>query len=162
MKTGLVLVGVTILLVGGVLIVLQIGVTIPISLAAQSQSPEESPGSFESRLDEQGAIAVEVTPLTLDTSGEVLTFEVRMNTHSVDLSMDLAALATLTTNTGVTVEATAWEASRGGHHVSGQLTFPGQADGASVLAGAIQITLVLRNVDAASRSLTWTLPSTPS
>jgi len=47
------------------------------------------------RLDEQGAVVFEVTPLNLGTPAETLEFDVAMNTHSVDLSMDLAGLSTL-------------------------------------------------------------------
>lgn len=53
------------------------------------------------RTDEQGAVVIEVTPLNLDSATDTLEFDVSMNTHSVDLSMDLAQLATLTTDTDI-------------------------------------------------------------
>jgi hypothetical protein len=106
-------------------------------------------------VDEQGAVTVEITPLNLDTPGETLDFQISLDTHSVDLSMDLAALATLTTNKGVTVPALAWDAPLGGHHVSGTLSFPAEADGTSVLDGAGTITLRLVEVDAAERVFIW-------
>jgi hypothetical protein len=52
--------------------------------------PGSSGGNELTRLDEQGMVTVEVTPLNLGMPGETLVFEVSMNTHSVDLSMDLA------------------------------------------------------------------------
>jgi hypothetical protein len=76
------------------------------------------------RMDQQGAIIMEVTPLNLGTPAETLDFDVVLNTHSVDLSMDLATLSTLTTDTGITIQATLWDAPRGGHHVEGKLIFP--------------------------------------
>lgn len=106
-------------------------------------------------LDDQGAVSVEITPLNLNNAWESIDFQVAMNTHSVDLSMDLAALATLTTDTGHTVQATLWEAPSGGHHVSGTLSFPVSAEAGSVLDGAKKITLTLVNVDAAERVFVW-------
>ena len=110
-----------------------------------------------SRVDQQGAVVVEVTPRNLDPSAGDLQFDVFMNTHSVDLSMDLASLSTLTTDTGVNLQATLWEAPRGGHHVSGRLVFPAAKDGGSVLDRASKLTLTIRNVDAPIRVFEWDL-----
>ena len=60
-----------------------------------------------------GAVVVEIVPQKLNNPGQTLDFEVRMNTHSVDLSMNLAGLATLTTDTGKTVQAIGWDAPSG-------------------------------------------------
>ena len=86
-----------------------------------------------------------------------LEFEVAMNTHSVDLSMDLSQLATLTTDTGVSVQANGWDAPGGGHHVSGKLSFPATKDGKAILEGATKITITIINVDAPSRTFEWQL-----
>ena len=110
-----------------------------------------------SRLDEQGAVIFEVTPLNLGTPADTLEFDVAMNTHSVDLSMDLAPLATLTTDSGITVQASKWDATPGGHHVDGKLIFPSAQDGISILEGASKLTLTIINVDAASRVFDWEL-----
>jgi hypothetical protein len=94
----------------------------------------------------------------VDQGAATLDFEVAMNTHSVDLSMDLAALATLSTDAGQQVGASAWQAPRGGHHVSGVLSFPAtDGDGNDLLVGASQLTLTVRNLDAAARTFTWNL-----
>ncbi len=109
------------------------------------------------RSDSQGAVVVEIKPLNLDNPADTLLFEVSLNTHSVDLSMDLAALATLTTDTGHTVEAAHWDAPRGGHHVSGTLSFPATWDGAPLLEGASMLTLSIQNLDASLRMFNWNL-----
>ncbi len=111
------------------------------------------------RTDGQGMVIVEVTPLNLSNAADAVTldFDVAMNTHSVDLSMDLTQLATLTTDAGVTVQATKWEATPGGHHVSGKLIFPATKDGKGVLEGASKLTLTILNVDASSRVFEWQL-----
>lgn len=108
------------------------------------------------RVDTQGAIVVEITPLNLDTRSSQLEFEVALNTHSVDLSMDIAMIATLQTETGTTVPATLWEAERGGHHVTGKLIFPAAtADGKPLVEGASKLILTIAGLDAPSRSFEW-------
>lgn len=111
------------------------------------------------RTDGQGMVTVEVTPLNLDNASDTATldFDVAMNTHSVDLSMDLAQLSTLTTDTGVGVQATKWEATPGGHHVRGKLIFPATKDGKGILATAKKLTLTIAKVDAPSRIFEWQL-----
>ena len=109
------------------------------------------------RVDEQGAIVIEITPHNLGASADTLEFNVVMNTHSIDLNMDLATLSTLTTDTGITVQASLWDAPRGGHHVEGQLIFPSMKDGNSILAGASRLTLTIVNLDAPSRVFEWEL-----
>lgn len=107
------------------------------------------------RLDEQGAVAVEIVPLNPNNPGHTLDFRVALNTHSVDLSMDLAAQATLATDTGVEVKATLWDAPLGGHHVSGILSFPAGVDGKAVLEGANRMTITLVDLDAPERVFVW-------
>lgn len=132
-----------------------------IQIASQVQ---EVPGDVEKNtnhetlVDQQGAVTVAVTPLNLETTNvETVTFEVAMDTHSVDLSMDLATLATLTTENGNEVLATEWDAEMGGHHVSGILSFPAVIDGTDLLQGASEIELIIRDVDAAERVFSWQL-----
>ncbi|MFQ5614858.1 MAG: hypothetical protein ACE5GO_00080 [Anaerolineales bacterium] len=114
----------------------------PQAIAAPPQN-DVSLGFQAPQIDEQGAVAVEVTPLNLDAPGATLDFQVSMNTHSVDLSMNLAGLATLTTDTGMTVQAIQWDAPLGGHHVGGTLSFPAEVDGVYVMEGAASLTLTI-------------------
>jgi len=109
------------------------------------------------RMDQQGAVIMEVTPRNLGTPADTLEFDVVMNTHSVDLGMDLAVLATLLTDTGITVQATLWDAPRGGHHVSGKLVFSAVQDGRSILEGTTKLILTVVDVDAPSRIFEWEL-----
>lgn len=119
--------------------------------------PNMSGNKEMTRMDQQGAVVIEITPLNLGTPADTLEFDVSMNTHSVDLSMDLAKLATLTTNTGISIQAVSWDAPRGGHHVSGRLTFLSMQDGKSILDGASKLTLTIINVDVSSRVFEWEL-----
>lgn len=119
--------------------------------------PNTAGTSDMTRMDEQGAVIFEVTPLNLGTPADTVEFDVSMNTHSVDLSMDLAQLATLSTDAGLTVQASKWDATPGGHHVSGKLIFPSMQDTKSILEGASKLTLTIINVDATSRIFEWEL-----
>jgi hypothetical protein len=108
-------------------------------------------------MDDQGAIIFEITPLNLDQSVDTIEFNVVLTTHSIDLSLDLAATATLSTDPGVSVNSTLWDAPRGGHHVEGKLIFPATKDGQSILDGATKLTLTITNVDAPTRIFEWEL-----
>ena len=128
-----------------------------VEISPTAQLPQQSAAQELTRTDTQGAITVEATPLTLNDPGDTLTFEIGLTTHSVDLSMDLATLATLTTDNGHTVQAALWDAPLGGHHVSGMLSFPASVDGTPVLDGATTLTLTIANLDAPERTFTWEL-----
>ncbi|MDP1548294.1 MAG: hypothetical protein Q8L87_19950 [Anaerolineales bacterium] len=120
----------------------------------ESISPEFDPAT---RMDDQGAIIFEVTPLNLDQTGESLEFNIVLTTHSIDLSMDLATTATLTTDTGVSVTSTLWDAPRGGHHVEGKLIFPATLNGTSILDSATKLTITITDVDVPTRIFEWEL-----
>lgn len=107
--------------------------------------------------DSQGAVTVIVKPLDLNSSPDTLSFEVSLDTHSIDLSMDLAALATLTTDTGMSVQAVGWDAPLGGHHVSGTLSFPASVESKPILEGASKLTLTIKDVDVPERIFAWDL-----
>lgn len=111
------------------------------------------------RTDAQGMVELAVSPANLFNPGDTLDFEISMNTHSVDLSMDLAALATLTTDTGKTAQALKWDGPRGGHHVSGKLVFPAKVNGNALLDGAKRLTLTIKDIDAPERAFVWELGS---
>jgi hypothetical protein len=111
----------------------------------------------QAQQDDQGQVEVAVTPLNLGSHNETLDFDVVMDTHSIDLSMDLAALATLRTDTGFTVNAIAWSAPAGGHHVAGALQFPAVVDDVHILDDVSRLTLTIRDVDAPERTFTWNL-----
>jgi len=127
----------------------------PMQALPAGVDPFAPPAGDLVRLDQQGAVMVEVTPLNLGRAANQIEFSVAMNTHSVDLSMDLAALATLTTDTGISEQAASWDGPRGGHHVVGTLVFAGTAQGRSILYGASKLTLTIVDVDAAARTFEW-------
>jgi len=131
----------------------------PIRTPPPTATPDSPPGpqarAYEPQTDSQGAVVFEITPLDLSANSETLEFEVVMNTHSVDLSWDLAAQAVLRTDTGREVSGLSWPVG-GGHHYTAILTFPGRtSDGGALLDGANSITMTLRATDVAERVFTW-------
>jgi len=91
-----------------------------------------------------GGVRIEVT--WLDPSalakGEAISFEVRMNTHTVDLDeYDLLKLALLRNDKGKVFKPKAWESPQGGgHHRSGVLVFP------KLDPGSRSLELIIRDV----------------
>jgi len=85
-------------------------------------------------------------------------FDVKLDTHSVDLdALDLSN-ATLGNDRGETLAARPWTAPKGGHHREGELTFDG--DTSSFLTGAKWIELVITGVgDLPERALRWEVGS---
>jgi hypothetical protein len=132
-------------------------VTVSPTVSAPQPSNDANVSADLTRSDQQGSVSLEVTPLNLSAPADQLEFDVAMSTHSVELSMDLATRSTLTTDTGITVQATLWDAPRGGHHVEGKLIFPSTQDGKSILDGAGKLTLTITDVDAPSRVFEWDL-----
>lgn len=83
-------------------------------------------------------------------------FDIKLDTHSVDLdALDLAT-AVLRNDRGEALPAQPWTAPKGGHHREGALTFQGAA--VPFFAGAKWIELVLSGVgDIPERTLRWDL-----
>lgn len=134
--------------------------TQPSAPADQSPSNTSIPVAGSSdlvRTDSQGMVTVKTTPINLDKAGDTLKFDVVMDTHSVELSMDLTTIASLTTDTGLTIQASKWDAPSGGHHAEGMLSFPAMKDGKSILDGAKKLTLTITGIDNATRTFTWDL-----
>jgi hypothetical protein len=127
----------------------------PIVLEAQVEQGDIAWSDLSPREDLQGAVSVEITPVNLNNPDDTLLFDIALNTHSVDLSMDLASLSTLVTDNGLSIPGALWDAPVGGHHVSGVLSFLITESDNSLLTEANQLSLVVRDLDAAERVFTW-------
>lgn len=125
--------------------------TAPTQPAAKVAQPDFPSGDL-TRTNEGGAVTLAVKPLNLGSGASNLDFEVDMNTHSVDLGVDLKALSVLKTDAGVEIAPLAYQGGSG-HHVSARLSFP-----ADKLAGAKKLTLVIRNLAGIpERTFSWNL-----
>jgi hypothetical protein len=85
-------------------------------------------------------------------------FDVKLDTHSVDLdALDLSD-AILSNDRGEIMSAQPWAAPKGGHHREGALTFEG--DAAAFFAEATWVELVVSGVgDLPERTLRWDIGS---
>jgi hypothetical protein len=120
-------------------------------------SPEDASAQVEWQplSDSQGAVDVVITPLNLSRPGDTIDFEVTLDTHSLDLSMDLAELAFLSAGTSWSASASSWDAPLGGHHVRGILSFPVSENWDQLLEEAGEFKLVISNLDAPQRDFVW-------
>lgn len=104
--------------------------SVPIASSAAPSNPsapsvsKSSGAAFETKSNEGGSITVDVQPTSL-AFGEPVSFDIAMNTHSVELSDDLTNISILRDDTGREYKPTGWDGpDGGGHHRSGTLKFP--------------------------------------
>jgi hypothetical protein len=118
--------------------------------AAASVSPPPITGSATQR-SEVGEVTVEAT---WGGPASGATFELKLDTHTVDLdALDLSD-AILRNDRDEALTARPWTAAMGGHHRAGVLTFDG--DAAGLFADAKWIELVVAGVgDLPERVLRW-------
>lgn len=132
------------------------GATTGAPAASTPAAPPGNEAAFEAtQVNEGGEVTVEAT-WEGPTAGAV--FEVKLDTHSVDLdALDLSTAA-LTNDRGETLAAVPWEAPKGGHHREGRLAFDG--DAATFLADASWIEMTFTGVGAVpERVLRWDVPA---
>lgn len=108
--------------------------------------------AYKTKSNKQNRVRVDVRPVQL-LPGKPAKFEIRMNTHSGDLSQDLVAASTLKDNSGREYHPTSWDGSPpGGHHRSGILEFSELGEGAA------SITLIIREVaNVPERAFNWSI-----
>ena len=96
--------------------------------------------AYKTKSNKENRVRVDVRPVQL-LPGKPAKFEIRMNTHSGDLSQDLVAVCTLKDSSGREYKPINWDGSPpGGHHRSGVLEFSKLGEGAE------SITLMIREV----------------
>ena len=105
---------------------------------------------------EKGGVNVSVIPLNLGAGGAAsIDFQLVMDTHAGALPTDMIAFAKLVGEGGVETPPFAWTGGRGGHHLSGTLSFPSvvRKEGGS-------LSLTLKKVDGRNDiHFEWRVPS---
>lgn len=111
-----------------------------------------SVAAYEPASSSANGVRIDVTPLQLE-SGKPARFEVRLNTHTVELMQNLTEIAELRDDKDREYRSVKWEGSPpGGHHRSGILEFPNL--GASVTS----VVLILPDVAGVPvREFRWSL-----
>lgn len=115
-----------------------------------SDNSSQSNKTYQAEENDEKEVAVSVTPESLSSSQDVK-FTITMNNHQYELSYNLAKTASLTDNKGNTYKPISWNGSTGGHHVSGQLTFPKLQEG----TGSVK--LILPDIIGVDRVFDWNL-----
>lgn len=107
-----------------------------------------SVSKYQPILSSQASIDVEVTPLSISTTGT--DFKVRLTTHSGSLDFDLLKQSVL--NVGIQkLKPLSWDGGGGGHHLLGTLKFPGYP------ADSKSIKLVISGVGVPERNFEWNI-----
>ncbi|MBI4100719.1 hypothetical protein HY439_03210 [Candidatus Microgenomates bacterium] len=106
--------------------------------------------NFETKIDSQAEVTVEVVPQKLGGENENI-FLVTFDTHTVNLDFDFQQIIILKDNLGNDYRAIGWTGGRGGHHLSGQISFP------KVKSGVKTLTLFIFQIGGVERSFSWDL-----
>jgi len=98
----------------------------------------------------KNSVSVDVVPVQL-AFGQQVKFDVRMNTHSVELSQDMVAVSLLKDSNGQEYRPENWKGSPpSGHHRSGTLEF------SAIKGNPSSVTLIIRNIaNVPERVFTW-------
>ena len=133
-------------------LVAALALLLPLATApAWAQSQTAEPRSTQSS-SERG-VTIKVTPKAIAADNPRWEFSVALDTHSGDLSDDLAKTATLITSDGRELKPVAWTgAGPGGHHREGVLEFVVPAP----WPGAVELKLE-RAGEATPRVFRWQL-----
>lgn len=126
-----------------------------VRFALYLQEINKTPSPFQvqklhSTQTSEGTITVAITPKILDPGSQVV-FNVELNTHSVELSYDIAQIAYLSDDTGNIYQPVSWTGGRGGHHIRGVLTFP------TLSKSAKKVTLTISKIDNQDKVFVWRL-----
>ena len=120
-------------------------------LGPASAIAQAVPAALAAQTSRGGGVTVTVTPKDLAAGASRWEFEVVLDTHSAELSQDLAVSAALIDPAGRRHAPLGWDGDPpGGHHRKGVLSF-------RPLDGVDEVTLHIRDVGAAEHSLRWSL-----
>jgi len=127
-------------------------VTIVVLVVFKSTNQVQSPKNLSVQEKEEGNVIITAKPEILSV-GQKPKFELEFNTHSVDLSFDVAVQSYLVDDQGNRFDNEIWNGSpSGGHHRDGTLIFN------TVLSKTKFVKLIIRNVsDIPERTFRWEL-----
>lgn len=106
--------------------------------------------TYLAQTDDKGKTVVEVIPQLLADGGKA-SFTVSLTAHSGDPVYDILTTAKLTDDKGKTYNAVSWTGNKGGHHVSGVLSF------SEISKDTKSVTLTIPQIDKQDRIFNWKL-----
>lgn len=117
--------------------------------AAGGGNATDQAGRWAAQTSAEAGISITVVPVQF-APGQGSVFSVAINTHTGSLDYDLKMLAVLRDEKGREYKPTAWTGQIGGHHVSGELSFP-------KIEAAGTYLLIIKNVGVPERIFRWSL-----
>ncbi|OGH17301.1 MAG: hypothetical protein A3C30_01715 [Candidatus Levybacteria bacterium RIFCSPHIGHO2_02_FULL_40_18] len=123
-----------------------------VSSASSTPVPTKqvSQNTLATKTDSRGEVTVEATPKNIQE--DVFEFEIVMDTHSVALDQDMAAVSKLIDDRGSEYKPTLWKGDGpGGHHRSGILRFE------RIAQKPKSIKLIIGSIGGAERNFSWDL-----
>ena len=107
-------------------------------------------GAYDRKSSNANMVRVDIIPEQLG-AGQQAKFNIRMNTHIVELRQDMVVVSVLRDDQGREYRPLSWNGSpAGGHHRNGVLEFPAIANGSK------SVTLYLKNIaDVPERIFEW-------
>lgn len=107
--------------------------------------------SWETKTDDQSAVAITITPIDILSSSPEWKFDVAMNTHSIELKSPMISIV-LVDDKGNEYKPIAWDGPTEGHHMNGALIFD------KIIPMSKSIVLKVKNSDNISgRLFKWNL-----
>ncbi len=108
--------------------------------------------NWEAKIDDQASVTITVAPSDISRESKEWKFNVVMDTHSVELSQDMAKIALLMDDKGKEYKPLRWDGSpAGGHHREGMLVF------APIMPYPQHLELIIKNIGNVERSFSWIL-----
>jgi len=138
-------------LVVSLVIIAYLGWSTASSLGAPNVNSSSGAITLQERVSDANGLVVTVrpSPFSFDSS---MSFEIKMDTHSGDLSYDMTKVAYLQASDGQKYLPTEWTGSPpGGHHRDGNLIFP------KLSGKPTSIMLVLQDLYGVDRTFEWDL-----
>ena len=124
----------------------------PVSNQNQENSTSQSAQQkWEAQTDDQGNVTVVVTPIDLSPQAKEWTFDIIMDTHSVELDQDMTESSVLIDDKGKEYKPLRWEGPVGGHHREGILIFN------QITSTPKSVELKISGIDEVVRSFIWQL-----
>jgi len=120
------------------------------NISSSSEEEVKTVKQYKTKINEEGNVVVEVTPINLSENEEVK-FNVILETHSIDLNKDLKEISLLIDEKGNEYKAKTWTGGIGGHHLSGDLIFP------PLKKDVKSVKLVIKGIEDIERIFEWEL-----
>jgi len=117
---------------------------------SKASTKSENTATLNAKTKSMGAVEVEVTPINVGP-GFNMTFNLALNTHSVELGYDYTQIVKAKDDKGNVYNTISWSGGEGGHHLSGDLVFEELSENAT------QVSLTIDSIDDEVAVFEWNI-----